>query len=129
MNIQKVAATFAVVSTCWWSAACSSPESERTEELSAFIQHLDANSDRVIDPYEALDALLQLRDALPEESNGSLEIHTLTDLVENIEAEGHAEAAEYMEAWDTNGDGVVQLSELSEDNRIFFSLFDANGDG
>lgn len=129
MIIQRVVPMLAVVSAFGWSAACSSPEPGGTDESSAFIRFLDANSDRVIDPYEALDALLQLRDALPDESDGTLEIHALIDLVENTEAEGRAEAAKYMEAWDTNSDGVVQLSELSEDTRGFVALFDANGDG
>lgn len=85
---------------------------------------LDRNKDDVIDPYEALDALL----AMEEELAGSITIAGVGKYLAGARREDMIEAFEMLETMDTNGDGKTSLDEVDEDMRDFAELFDANDD-
>jgi Ca2+-binding EF-hand superfamily protein len=85
---------------------------------------LDRNKDDVIDPYEALDALL----AMEEELGEPITLAGVAKYLAEDRREDIVEATEMLETMDTNGDGKASLDELDENMREFAELFDANDD-
>lgn len=92
----------------------------------ALIQQLDADGDQAINPYEALDRLLQLESELDGEK---ITIESLTQLLKDQAEEEREEIAGFLSEMDANSDGKVTLDELDEEAKWFAKAMDANGDG
>jgi Ca2+-binding EF-hand superfamily protein len=100
------------------------PPVEESEPPPDSLLILDRNKDGVIDPYEALDALL----AMEEELGEPITLAGVAKYLAEDRREDIVEATEMLEAMDTNGDGKTSLDELDENMREFAELFDANDD-
>ncbi len=87
---------------------------------------LDGNHDGIIDPYEALDQLLQLKSEL---GNKELTQESLADLSNHREQETEKELAWFLKEMDSNKDGKTSLEELDPEEREYFAEADENDDG
>ena len=92
--------------------------SQTTSTLSA----LDSNTDGIINPYEALDVLLILK----EEIGGDLKVADLENKLAEFKKEEKSEfAAEFKKA-DKNNDGIIQFKEVDEETLQFIALMDTD---
>ncbi|MEM7474716.1 MAG: hypothetical protein AAF483_06965 [Planctomycetota bacterium] len=85
---------------------------------------LDANRDGTLDPFEALDLLLQLEDEVQVITEEKLK-----ELAQDMERERRAEVGEFFEGMDRNQDGKVEVDEIDEEMQSMAEIFDLNGDG
>ena len=86
---------------------------------------LDTNGDQVIDPFEALDQLLQLEDEL---GKGGITSRSIKKLARQRREEWREEARELLQEMDANGDNQVELTELEGELGEFADHLDSNGD-
>lgn len=91
----------------------------------SLLEILDSDGDGTLDPYEALDSLLQLE----EKSGEKLTSKTLNLILEERASEQQQEAMEVIEEMDANDDGKIQLDEMDQEMRSFGELLDQNQDG
>lgn len=85
---------------------------------------LDSNADGIINPYEALDALL----VLDQEGGRSLSIAEIKTLAAESRKERDNEMKAMLSELDTNKDGTINLAEVDGDMLGFARTFDTNGD-
>lgn len=86
---------------------------------------LDADGDGTLNPYEALDVLLQIE----SQTDKKITAKHLNQLVHEIEKEKREEFEDFIEQMDQNGDGKIQLDEVDDEMRDFVGMFDQNRDG
>jgi Ca2+-binding EF-hand superfamily protein len=88
------------------------------------VKLLDANKDGIINPYEALDVLLQLQ----KENNKELSLKDFNAIVTGYEREQKEEFSEIFNQFDANNDKKIQFQEATDDMRDFIIAMDANQD-
>ncbi|MCL3781023.1 hypothetical protein EMN47_11570 [Prolixibacteraceae bacterium JC049] len=88
------------------------------------LEILDQNSDGVINPYEALDMLLQMQ----KQNEGELTLKDLGKAVARYQKEKNQEMEDILNELDENENGVIEYSEVKEEElRQFMAMMDVDG--
>jgi len=87
-----------------------------------FAEILDIDGDGIIHPMEAADAIQMLYD---EEGEG-LPVAEVDEVVQEHQEYVKEDATYFIEEFDENGDGAIQLSEVPEDLMPLFKITDAD---
>lgn len=96
------------------------------ESLGPLFKMLDGNRDGNLDPYEALDVLLQVESELDGEKISS---NRIAEILNEINEDELEEISEMLSELDVNQDGKSTLSEMDDQMRGFAQMFDKNKDG
>ena len=88
------------------------------------IEILDNNNDGLIEPYEALDVLLQL-----QQENEKLSVENFSQISKEIKEAENEEMEAFLDDLDSNKDGIVKLSEIDGEMTEFAEMMDIDQDG
>jgi hypothetical protein len=91
----------------------------------ANIEILDGDKDGIINPYEALDVLLQLQKV----NNKELTTKNFNSIVSDYKKHEEQEMSEWIEEFDQNGDGKLIITEARGEIKEFIHLIDADKNG
>ncbi len=92
--------------------------------INSDIEILDTNGDGIVNPYEALDALLVL-----QKINGkNISLKNFSNIVSKQKTEKEEEFSEMFKEFDANKDGVIELTEVNGDMSEFAQAMDTNED-
>ena len=120
-----------IVVICVLIASCTGqtkPENSKTVETQAnLIQILDGNNDGKLNPYEALDIMLQLQ----KEHEGEISVKDFQKVATEYEREIEQEYQGMFQDMDKNNDGRIQFDEVDKDDDFmqeFMSKMDTDND-
>lgn len=122
-NIIKILVLSVLFTACTESQTKQTTKSEDID----LIKMLDANNDGNLNPYEALDVLLQLK----KEHKDKLTIEDFKKIETDYKKESETEILEMFNSVDTNSNGKIELSEIDKKDdfmQYMMSEADANND-
>lgn len=88
------------------------------------LEILDHNKDGVINPYEALDVLLKMRD----QKKGELNVKDIHKVLRDYREDDQEEMEDMMKELDANKNGVVEFNEVKDEEFLYYmQLMDTDG--
>ena len=115
---------FAVLITL--SGVARAEDAPGEEVLVPAVDILDSNGDGILDPYEALDALLTIQKEL---DGKPVTLEALAQLEAEWAADEESEVSELFDQLDEDGDGRLSRDEMDEDILEYEDVIDSNKDG
>lgn len=115
---------FAVLITL--SGGARAEDAPGEEVLVPAVDILDSNGDGILDPYEALDALLTIQKEL---DGKPVTLEALAQLEAEWAADEESEVSELFDQLDEDGDGRLSRDEMDEDILEYEDVIDSNKDG